>query len=189
MKNVLILLFLYSIAPISNAQKANSNYKVYIDDAYLASSIVSYVEEYNIDVKRHVIALNIVTGGKKNVTITNENSRLFKTRHFVPTNYGVLAGNIMFLVYAPVDNLFTRNLAQVRNEIEGCLRDLNIHLEDIEDGVLHKTYSAPVWRLTEESEGYVLNKRVTPYEFDTIPPGYAIVRDSLKRDSIVLIRR
>src|SRR5882762_11375648 len=160
--SVLVVL-LCGLASVNMAQNANKTYRVDISDEYLASSIVGYVEENKIDVKCQVIILKIVTGRKKTVTITNEISALYKTSPFVPTNYGSLSRNIVFFVYASVDNLFKRDFTEIRREVDDCLRTLSIHLEAVDEGVLHKTYSAAIWRLTEESNGYRLNKHVTPY--------------------------
>jgi len=188
-KTALLLVLTFTFACMCHAQNVKDEFKVDISDNHLAMVIREYVAENHIDAKRRVITLKIVTGQKKTVTITNEIGALYCIDGFVPTYYGVLDGKILFLAYAHVDNLFKRDLSGITKEIANELKKLGVKLESRKDGVLNKTYSAPTWRLTEELTGYMLNKKVTPHEFASIPQGYAIVRDSIELDNLVLIKR
>lgn len=83
------------------------------------------------------------------------------------------------------ERIFARDDNHIINEIDRVIAEHKIKL--VENSNLN--YSAPVWRVVEECDGtYEINKRVSPFEYDSVPCGYSIVRDSVKLDSLILKR-
>jgi hypothetical protein len=169
---------------ISCSAQKSTQFKVEIADEFVAETIRKYVNENNVDVKAKVITIKAEIGIKKIFTITDEIGALYSA-NFTPTYYGVLDKKIVFFVFTRVEKTFKPDRVRIINEIDQVLGDHEVKL------VTKMTnYSAPLWRLVEQCDGtYRLNKEVTPFEFDDIPCGYSIIRDSVKLDSLKLIKR
>ena len=179
------LIVLMSAISCTEQPKQLGEFEVELEDQFVADAVRKYVQENNIDFKKKVITIKAETGLKEVFTISNEVAPLYKT-NFTPTYYGILDDQIVFFVFTQVESTFKTKKSTVIYEIDGVLVRHGALLSANEN----LTYSAPVWRVVQEcNDRYTLNKSVSPFEFDTLPCGYAIVRDSVKLDSIKLIKR
>lgn len=185
MKIFLYLIVLMYAFSCTGQPKQPGQFEVQLDDQVVADAVREYVQENNIDFKKKVITIKTEIGFKKVFTITNEVAPLYKT-NFTPTYFGILDNQIAFFVFTQVETTFRVKKLNIVHEIDqflmrhGILLSANVDL----------TYGAPVWRVSREcNDKYTLNKNVTPFEFETLLCGYAIVRDSVKLDSIKLIKK
>jgi hypothetical protein len=178
------MLLFFALASCGQS-KLIGKYEVSIRDEHLADAIRKYVTQNKIDPRKKVITIKPEIGLKKVFTITNEFSQLYKT-YSSPTYYGTLDDDKVFFIYTNIEKTFKRTSDLLLKEIDGYLLARGIALSKD----THLTYSAPVWRLVEQCDGsYELDMNVTPFEFQNLPCGYSIVRDSVKLDSIMLIRK
>jgi hypothetical protein len=179
------LIVLISAISCIEQPKQLEQFKVELDDQFIQDAIRKYVHENNIDLEKKVITIKAQIGLKKVFTITDEPAALYRT-NFIPTYYGILDDQIVFFVFTQVESKFRTKKSTVVEEIDefltrhGTVLSANGNLTD----------SAPVWRVIEECDNsYRLTKNVSPFEFETLPCGYTIVRDSVKLDSVMLIKR
>jgi hypothetical protein len=185
MKTVILFVLQCSVLTSCCQTKCSDQYKVSINDELVADAIRKYVVENRIDITKKVITIKAEVGIRRVFTITNDFSELYRT-YFPPTYFGVLDGDKVFFLFTDVEKTFGRNNELIVKAIDELLDKYEVTLSKD----THLTYSAPVWRIVEQCDGtYRLNRNVTPFEFENLPCGYSIVRDSVKLDSIVLIKK
>jgi len=179
------LIILISATCCSAQRREQEYYRVDLTDRFLADAITQYVNDNKIDLKKQVITIKVSGDQKNTFTFTDEITALHKTR-FVPNYYGMLDGRIAFFVYAKTEQAFRTKSKTIVHEIDQFLAANNIVLP-ANTGL---TYSSPVWRVTRECDKkYFLNKSAGPFEFEDMPCGYHVIRDSVKLDSLKLIKK
>lgn len=180
-----LLIIIQSISSC-NAQTESSSFKVQISDEFVAETVRQYIIENKIDIKKKIITIRAEVGTKKVFEITDYFSALYKESRFTPTYYAILDNSIVVLVFTRVEQTFKRDHTQIIKEIDKVLEIYKIVLSK----EIHLNYNAPVWSVVEQCDGeYEVNKNVTPFRFESIPCGYSIVRDSVKLDSLMLIKK
>jgi len=167
--------------------KKGSTFEVKLDNE-LQEILVDYLKENNIDSNRKVIITEWVVNpnDKIDVYISNINTDLYRKKKYTPSYYATLRNGAVVFIYTNVESLIDRDIQPILIEIEDLLKEKAVTLKS-DSGF---QYSAPTWLYTSCSGGInKVTKKLNPLEYNFIPCGYALRQDTLKADSIYILRK
>ena len=182
---ILLMSVLLSFALLSCSERDN-NFRVDLD-GNLRKVIEAYVEEKGIAKNKKVIVTdwNVTVEGRIDILISNLNTDLYRDNTNAPTYYSELPNGIVVFIYTNVENALSRNSTEIVAEIDQVLLRNNIVLEPYKQ----LQYSAPTWRVTKcPDNGYRLTTELDPFEYQFVPCNYILRQDSVKSDSLYVIK-
>jgi hypothetical protein len=159
-------------------------YSIELNDS-IKQVISTYVEENNIDVKSKIITTEwIVNDYRTNVYISNLYSKLYEKEGHTPTYYAIIDNKIIVLIYAGIEKAIFKKTDEILGEIDYLVQKNQIKLS-LDTGYF---YYAPTWLYSVCGEESKLVKKFPPFEYNFIPCGYTLLQDTVRKDSLFVIR-
>jgi hypothetical protein len=170
---------------ISCAQK-EKKYEVEVDRD-IEKIILSYIKGNNLDLKSKVVATSwvVTPNDRTDVYISNINSNSYKNIKYSPSYYSVLDTGVVVFVFTNIENLIDKKSNAIVTEIDNLLISQNIVLKPDSGNF----YYAPTWLYSSCGEQHTLIKKLPPFEYNFVPCGYVLLQDTVKKDSLYIMRR
>ncbi len=180
----LYLLTITLVISIASCRSQKKRFAIELNDS-IKYAVLEYVRENNVDIKSKVITTRwVVNTFRTDVYISNSFKKFGEEQTGVPAYYSILDESIVVFLYSGVEGSISRNTKAISTEVEDILNRYQIKLSSNDSSF----YRPSTWLYTFCDGKSELIKKSYPFERYYIPCGYSLKQDSIRQDSLFIMK-
>ena len=145
--------------------------KIDVNDSLLYTTIKDYIQTYNVDPKKTMIAVELLGAGEREVVFIDQRFYELSDLAPYPSFFSDIEGHVV-LIYSEIGKYIDKKI--IKSEVSRYAKTLNIQLKTH----LDRAYHPPIWKYIRCFEDYEIQKENIQLAVDYLPCGISLERDS-----------